>query len=278
MKLYEYRFVIPTNLEKYRIGFGYTIDQISHEPEGMFSTEGVELRASEPYQTETESGQYMHTVMHNKSRIPAFLRLVVPDKYLTMHSKRWDAYPHERMEMSNPGMGDDFLMVIETRNVQYHPGEPFPDNLHNLNPDQLAARKVLWLDIVDSKPQPDKAEDTLRGFVCPEGGIATPLTGSGKPADESKPPAWTTNYPGDMICSVRVVHFKFKWRGLQTMIEKNMIAMNRTMSLGMQRRVVRGAGHWFNMSLEDARAIEMRRVEEMTRQAPSRDAEAIDEI
>jgi hypothetical protein len=197
--------------------------------------------------------------MHNKSRLPAFLRLVIPDKYLTFESKRWDAYPHERSEMTNPGMGDDFFVLLEGRIIPYRPGDAFPDNHLGLNAEQLALRQVVWLDIVDSKPQPDK-KDSLRGFVSPGGGVVAPLAGSkkGKAADETKPPVWAQSYPGEMVCAIRVIQVKFKWKGLQTMMEKNASAMNRNMSLDMHRKLVRRSPEWFPLSREQALAIEER--------------------
>jgi hypothetical protein len=220
--------------------------------------------------------------MHNKSRLPAFLRLVVPDKYLVFHSKRWDAYPHERSEMSNPGLGDDFVMNVESRNIPYRSSDPFPDNLMNLNAEQLALRKIVWIDIVDSKPQPDKKLGSLRGFVCPEGGIATPLTGAkkAKAADETKPPVWAQSYSGDMICAVRVSQFRFRWKGLQTVMEKNISAMSRTMTLDIQRKLVRSAGQWFRLTPDQGRDIERRLHEAMRAGAaaiPQADAAADDE-
>jgi hypothetical protein len=258
MKLYEYRIVFPTTVDKYKGGLLYTTEQMSKDSDSIMTTEGIEIKADEPYQTETETGHYMYTAMHNKSRLPAFLRLVIPNKYLTFESKRWDAYPHDRSEMTNPGMGDDFLVTMESRVVPYQASAPFPDNLIDLTPEQLALRKIVWLDIVDGKPQPDK-KDTIRGFQCPDGGVIAPLTGSkkGKP-DEDKPPAWAQSYPGDMICVVRVTQVKFKWKGLQTMMEKNVLSMNKTMSLDMHRRMVRGAAAWFRMTPEEVHAIEER--------------------
>jgi hypothetical protein len=180
-------------------------------------------------------------------------------------------------------MGDDFMVNIESRTVPYRANEPFPDNLMNLSPELLGIRKVLWLDVVDSKPQPDKKADSLRGFKCPEGGITAPLTGDkkGKAADEAKPPVWAQSYPGEMVCSVRVVHFQFKWKGLQTIMEKNISTMNRTMALDIERKLVRRAAEWFKLTEADGEAIQRRLLEAMLAGAgqipPSSDAAPDDE-
>jgi hypothetical protein len=260
MKIYEYRIVFPLTVERFRIAKIYTMDQKLREESESTPNDYEELVANESYQTETESGQYIHTIIRNKSRVPAFLRLVVPEKYFTIHHKRWNAYPHERTTMINSGMGDNFLMSVEWLHLQYRPNEPFPENLAGLSPEQLARRKVIWVDIVDSKPQPDKKEESLRNFVCPEAGIMTPLTGSkkAKAVDESVPPVWTQKYPGEMMCAVNVTIFKFKWRGLQSMVEKQMMAMNRTIILQSGRRLMTWASEWCRLSVEEAIEIDAR--------------------
>jgi hypothetical protein len=101
--------------------------------------------------------------------------------------------------------------------------------------------------------------------VCPEGGIAAPLTGDkkGKAADESKPPLWTKGYPGEMMCCVKVVTFKFKWRGLQSMTEKYVMnTVYHGIFLGGHRKLTKWAGQWFPMGMDEVRAFEARMVAE----------------
>jgi hypothetical protein len=267
MKIYEYRIIFPLTVERFRIAKIYTMERKFHEEFENTPNDYDELVANECYQTETESGQYIHTIVRNKSRVPAFLRLVVPEKYLTIHQKRWDAYPHERMTTTNPGMGNNFLMSVEWLHLQYRPNESFPENPAGLSPEQFARRKVIWIDIVDSKPQPDKKEESLRDFVCPEAGITTPLKGNkkAKAADESIPPVWTQTYPGEMMCAVNVTLFKFKWRGLQSMVEKQMMAMNHTMILQWGRLMMAWASQWCRMSIEEAIEIDARRYAQFRR-------------
>jgi hypothetical protein len=267
MKIYEYRIVIPTTIEKYRIANIYMIAAASREESGQTQGEGVEIRQNEPFQNETESGQYTYKVMHFKSRVPSFVRIVLPDKYLHLHERSWNAYPHYLTKYNLPGMGDAFVMSVETQHVPYRPTDPFPDNAVGLSPEHLKKRKILWLDVVDSKPAPD-AKENCRGFACPEGGIVAPLVGDkkGKAADESKPPVWAKTYPGDMMCCVKVVTFKFKWRGLQSMTEKYVMnTIYHNIFLGGHRKLTKWAGQWFPMSIEDVRAFEARMLEECNR-------------
>jgi hypothetical protein len=184
-----------------------------------------------------------------------------------MHQKRWSAWPHERIEMSNPRMGEDCILNFDVHYLEYHQAAPFPDNVGALSLEHLEHRKIIWIDLVDSKPQPEKKEESLRGFVCPEAGITSPLKGNpkGKAADESVPPEWTKHYSGEMMCAVTVVTVQFKWRGLQAIVEKHMGAANHERLLDMGRSLVRLSGEWCRVSLEDAMAMERRYLDQLQR-------------
>jgi hypothetical protein len=280
MKLYEYRIVIPTTIDKYRIANIYMVAATSVQETGQAKGEGIEVINNEPFANETESGQFTYKIMHFKSRMPAFVRLVIPDKYLHIHERSWNAYPHYVTKYELPGMGSAFVMSVETQHVPYRPDAPFPDNAVDIPADKLKKRKVVWLDVVDSKPPPATPEEDCRGFVCPEGGIATPLTGDkkGKAADESKPPFWTKSYPGEMMCCVKVVTFKFKWRGIQSVTEK--YALNTVyhgIFLGGHRKLTKWAGQWFPMGIEDVRAFEARLLAECNQLEFERDEGAPDD-
>jgi hypothetical protein len=266
MKIYEYRIVIPTTIEKYRIANIYMIAAASREESGQTKGEGIEVRQNEPFANETESGQFTYKIMHFKSRVPSFVRLVLPDKYLHLHERSWNAYPHYLTQYELPGMGSAFVMSVETQHIPYNSSDPFPNNAVGLSPEHLKKRKIVWLDIVDSKPFADpKTIENCRGFVCPEGGIPTPLTGDkkGKAADEGKPPVWTKSYTGEMMCCVKVVTFKFKWRGLQNMTESYALnTVYHNIFLSGHRKLTKWAGQWFPMGMEEVREFETRMLEE----------------
>jgi hypothetical protein len=280
MKIYEYRIVVPTTIDQYRIANIYMIAAASREESGQKQGEGIEVLQNEPFQNETESGQFTYKIMHFKSRVPGFVRVCVPDKYLHIHERSWNSYPHYRTEYELPGMGAAFVMSVETQHVPYRPNDPFPDNAVGLSPENLAKRKIVWLDLVDSKPQPDpKSIEYCRGFVCPEGGIASPLTGDkkGRAADESKPPLWAKSYPGEMMCCVKVVTFRFRWRGLQNLTENYVMnTIYHNVFLGGHRKLTKWAGEWFRMTIEEVRAFEARLLEECNHMEFDRDEGASD--
>jgi hypothetical protein len=174
-----------------------------------------------------------------------------------------------------PGMGKDFYVLVESQHYTYDKAAGCPDNALNLTPEELRQRKIVYLDIVYGKPKPEKKAWKMQGFVCPEAGINQPLGAPKKSRDEHKPPCWVEHYPGELMICVKVVKFHFKWRGLQTMVEK--YAMNSTFHNVFQdshRALMSWAKQWYPMTIEDIRRIEAELLAEQQNQQFDRDEES----
>jgi hypothetical protein len=237
--------------------------------------EGLEILVNEPYNENGETGQFTHKVMHFKSRVPGFVRWVVPDKYLHSHERSHNGYPHYHTVYEVPGMGKDFSLLVESQHVEYDKSAGCPDNLLNLTPEELHIRKVVYLDLVHGKPKPDKPEWNLDGFVCPEADIVAPLSAAQKIQDESKPPAWIENYEGPLMVAVKVVKLHFHWRGLQTAVEKYAVdTAFHDIFLESNRVVISCIAEWFALTLEDIRRLEAEVQAEQRQQAFDRDEES----
>lgn len=213
MKIYEYRVICPCSLEQYRIGSIYMTAKRSEEETKHTKGEGIETVKSEHFENEKESGTYTYKIMHFKSRIPSFMRWALPDKYCHCHEKSWNAYPHYHTEYSVPGMGDDLIMIIDSYHIPYKDGEAVPDNLLNLSKEDLAKRKIVYLDILDGKPKPEKGRD-LTNWTCPELNVnekfssfrsSTKSKKDKKEGGESNPPEWTHNFTGEMMIAVKEI-------------------------------------------------------------------------
>lgn len=285
MKIYEYRIIVPCTVDQYKIGNIYMTAKRSEEESKQVKGEGIETVNNEPFQNEKESGIYTYKIMHFKSRIPSFMRWALPDKYCHCHEKSWNAYPHYHTEYSVPGMGDDLIMNVDSYHVPYKNGEPIPDNLLELSEEDLAIRKVVYLDILDGKPKPEKDRD-LTHWTCPALNINEEFSTlrldkkarkekekkekeaakkekkdkKEKKKDsgpESEPPEWTTNFQGEMMVAVKVVKIKFHWRGLQSMVEKfATTSFYHNLFLDAHRAVMSWADKWAPMSLEEVREYE----------------------
>lgn len=259
MKIFEYRIIIPTSVEQYKIGNLYMTAERSRQETQQVAGEGIEVITNEPFSNENESGQYTYKIMHFKSRIPAFLRWALPDKYCHCHEKSWNSYPHYFTEYNVPGMGDEMVMSIESRHFPYVKGEKIPENAIGLSKKELKIRNVVYLDILDSRPKPDSKEKDLHGFVCPEAKIETPLQGhpKGRKSKETGPPYWTDNYDGEMMVAIKVVKFHFHWRGLQSAAEKYATkTFYHNLFLDTHRQLMKTADKWYPMTLEMVREFE----------------------
>ena len=78
-----------------------------------------------------------------------------------------------------------------------------------------------------------------------------------KTRDESKPPEWVSNYDGELMICVKVVKFLFKWKGLQSAVEK--FALDKVFHdvfLDSHRALMSWAKDWFPMTMDELRAVE----------------------
>ena len=258
MKIVEYRVILPTNVPQYQVANLYMVAQRTREDTG--SGEGIEIIKNEPYEREvdgkTETGQYTHKIMHFKSRVPGAIRWAIPDSYLHIHEKSHNAYPHFHTQYFLPGMSDDFYLLCESQHIEYHKGEDVPDNVLGLTPDELKIRKVIYLDIVNGKPAPEKKEWSMKNFSCEEAGIP-PLQTPDNIVDETKPPEWTKYYEGTMMCAVKIIKFKFKWFGIQSLVEKYALdTVFHNVFLDSHRAMFRWVAKWHNMTIQDIRELE----------------------
>jgi hypothetical protein len=256
MKITEYRIILPTAVAAYRIGNLYMVAKRTRETRG--GGEGIEILVNEPYEKpDGERGQYTHKVLHFKSRIPSFIRWMIPDKYLHVEEKSHNGYPHYHTVYECAGMGDSLYCLVESQHLEYDKEAGCPDNVLGLSDEDIAIRQVVYLDIVNGLPKPDKPEWNLDGFVCPEAGIEQPLSaGSGK-RDTTKPPEWVQQYSGPLMIAVKMAKLNFRWRGLQTAVES--YAMSNAfwnIFLESNRVVMAAIKEWHTMTLDDIRGME----------------------
>ena len=255
MKIIEFRIVVPTKLENYNIGNRYMNLEYIREEKG--GGEGIEIVKNEPFVNGNEKGQYTYKIFHVKSKLPGFIRWAVPDKYLHFHEESWNSYPHYVTKNRVPGMGKDFILDVESRHIEYKNGMNIPDNAIGLTEKELEIRKVVYLDIVDGEPEPEKPEHIMEGFVCPEAGIDTPLKGKKGSYKSSKIPRWTKKYDGDMIMCIKVVKFHFKWWGLQSAVEKFLMkTVYPKIFTESHRKIIASSGKWFNLTMDEITRME----------------------
>jgi hypothetical protein len=245
-RIHEWRIIVPTVIPQYRVGSRYMASRIAREDKG--GGEGIEVRRNEPFEDGERRGTYTYKVYHIKSKIPGAIRWAVPESYLHFHEESWNYYPHYSTKDFIPGKEDSFYLHIESQHLPYRHGEPIPDNPVGLTPDELKIRKVTYLDIVGHHPKPEKPEEDMLNFVCPEAGVETPLTEDPDAVDKSKPPKWTEVYPGDMIVACKVVRFRFHWFGLNSAVHSFVMdKLYPKLFTNTHRKLMSWAKDWFPM-------------------------------
>merc|ERR1712136_300747 len=156
MFIKEFRVVMPVTVEEYQVGQLFAVAEESKNNTG--GGEGIEVLKNEPFEGKPllggkfSKGQYTYKIYHLASKVPAFIRLLVPKGALEVHEEAWNAYPYCRTVISNPGyMKENFYIVIETM----HYGDAgVTENIHELSPDKLKIREVVMIDIANDPVLP----------------------------------------------------------------------------------------------------------------------------
>jgi hypothetical protein len=246
MKIFEYRIILPTHVSKYGIANRYMCARYTRE--SASDGEGIEIIKNKPY---GENGQETYQIFHLKSRLPAAIRWVLPNRYCHAHEICISCYPLVRTEYKLPGMGDDLLCTIDSNHESYNPSKGVSDNLLKLSTEELKERQVVYLDILNGDPKPQPEED-LHDFTCPEAEINESLYAPNEEKDWNRPPEWTKHYKGEMMVCVKVVKFKFRWIGVQTAVETAAMNIGFPKSFcDTNRLLIRWAKEWYDMTWED---------------------------
>lgn len=136
------------------------------------------------------------------------LRKIAPKGSLAIHEEAWNAYPYCKTVVTNPDyMKDNFYARIETIHL---PDRGTTENAHNLTPDLLAKREVIYIDIANDKEYLNAAD------IKPE--TSPSLFVSSKTGRGALKPNWQkTAEP--VMCAYKLVTVHFHWFGLQSIVE-----------------------------------------------------------
>jgi len=245
MTIKEYRIPLPFTLEEYRIAQPFMVAKISKEQSGH--GEGVEIVENRPY-TEEEGkgppGQYTHKIFRIGSRLPSWLKAIVPPSALMVEERAWNAYPFCKTVHSCPFLGERFSISIETR---YLEDKGNTENPFNLSPELLKERGEVDvvniatdpIDPAKYKPEEDPAlflsEKTGRGKLQPDW------------VDTQKP----------IMCSYKLCKVEFRVWGLQSRTEAFIHkAALRDVFLDGHRKVFCWMDEWFGFTMDDVRKYE----------------------
>jgi hypothetical protein len=251
MRLVEYRIFVPFRWDQCRIASAYSVNRRTQEETG--GGDGFEITDQGDFEEDGNPGHYVHRIFHCKSKVPAFLRWALPERYAHLTEVNRNAFPHTVTTFHIEGT-DFFMLHTETRHVVYERGMEIPDNLLRLSDDDLRIREIFYLDLLSGPSK--KPEFDLHGFVCPEAGIQELKSPRGTINDRAIP-EWVANYDGAVTLIVKVVKFNFQWRGLQSAVEALVTkSVFYHTYLDTHRAMVKWSPIWSQMTLEQVWQME----------------------
>ncbi|KAL3320762.1 hypothetical protein Ciccas_000552 [Cichlidogyrus casuarinus] len=216
--------------------------------------DGVEVLVNEPFKDHEPlfndnhtAGQYTKKVYHMNSKVGGFVTAIAPKGSLTFREEAWNAYPYCRTILHNDYMAENFESKFETLHVD---SDFNLENAHQLSPELLAVRKVIYVDISDNsqiahsdyKPADDPC------LFKSEKGFTDPLVG----------PCWWENgsYKGPIMCAYKLCFTNFKWWGLQTRVEAMLQNQAKRLFTSFHRQLFCWQDSWKGMSMEQLRKYE----------------------
>lgn len=234
-------------VEEYQVAQLWSVAKASKENTG--GGEGIEVLKNEPFTNKKDlfqnytDGQYTHKIYKLESKVPWWIKKLVPKGSLEMHEEAWNAYPYCRTIINNPSyMKDNFFIKIES----FHSADKGTlDNPFDLKPSDLKKREVIYIDIAND-PEPTseyKEEEDPTKFLSTK-------TGRGK----LKPNWKDTANP--VMCAYKLCTVEFKWFGLQGKIEKFIQNTEKRLFTKFHKQLFCWIDQWYGLTMADIRRIE----------------------
>jgi hypothetical protein len=225
-----------------------TITQSSSEPSytsangSIFGTSGGAMTT---LLDSKNHGQYTHKLYKISSKLPWFIRKVLPKDSTVLHEKSWNMYPIVKTVITNEYFRNSFRIELDTITKACVNGLA-EDNVHNLTPEQLEKREIINIDIGEPVSPNDYKEDEDPAI------FKSVKTGRGP----LKPGEWINDKQKPLLCCYKLVFAEFKVFGLQTRAEGYLKNMYKQLFTSFHRQIFCWIDKWYDLSLEDVRKIE----------------------
>lgn len=91
-------FIFQFFFVQYQVGQLFSVAEASKNNTG--GGEGIEVLKNEPFTNypllggKYSSGQYTYKIYHLASKVPGFIRMMLPKNSLEVHEEAWNAYPY----------------------------------------------------------------------------------------------------------------------------------------------------------------------------------------
>ena len=246
---------MPITTEEYKIAQLYSVAMASKNETG--GGEGVVVVENKAYEKNGERGQYTKKYFHLQSRVPKFIKMIMPKGSLYAMEESWNAFPRCKTVITNPGyMKNDFEIKVETLHL---PDLGESENVHKLSSNDWKHTEVIKIDIANDQISATdyRAELDPKLYHSEKANIG-PLgrdwikdlsaSGSGRSSSASRNSAY--------MCAYKLVTCHFKWFGLQNKVESFIFRTERRLFTNFHRQVFCWMDMWYGLSMDDIREIE----------------------
>lgn len=190
----------------------------------------------------TRYGQYTHKLYKIASKLPWFVRKLLPKDSTLIHEKSWNMYPSVKTVLTNEYFKSNIRIELDTITREVKNGN-YENNVHNLTREQLEKREIVYIDIAEKIPN-DNIKEDLSTFKSKKTGRG-PLV----------PGEWYKNHQ-PLICCYKLVTAEVKLFGLQSKCENYLKTMYKQLFGIFHRQVFCWIDRWHGMTIEEVRKIE----------------------
>lgn len=242
----EYRFVMPMTVDEYHIGQLYACMHASAAETGTDT--GVEIVENRPFTDEMgmASGQYSYKIYHIADRLPRILRALGPKSMMLVEERAWSAYPNIYMVITNPFLGTRLEITVRSAHLA---DRGTTENVFELSPEELAARRVVHLDIARDRIDDDHTKDA---HLYDPATFRSAKTGRGPLVGD-----WTATCEPHM-CAYRLVSVKCSIFGIQTRVERLLDSVQHGLYLRFHKQIFTLIDEWYGMDMDAIRREEDR--------------------
>jgi hypothetical protein len=189
----------------------------------------------------TKNGQYTHKLYFIASKLPWYIRKLLPKDSTIIHERSWNMYPVVKTVLKSEYFKNTAHIELDTITRECANGVP-EENVHNLSADELEKREIVNIDITDTFGEYKEDEDpTLFKSKTGRG----PLTRHDWIAKQTP-----------LICCYKLVHVDFKVFGLQTKVENYAKNMYKSLFGIFHKQVFCWMDKWCDLDLAEVRKIE----------------------
>ncbi|KAF9577563.1 hypothetical protein BGW38_007144 [Lunasporangiospora selenospora] len=251
MIIKEYRITNNCTCAEYQVAQLFNVAEMSKAESG--GGEGVEIKVNEPYEDEHRKGQFTHKIYHLESKVPSWIKALLPAGATKCQEKAWNAFPWCKTVITNDYMADYFSVTVESIHVDNDRGQI--ENAHNLSPEKLKLREVVTIDVANDPKSYylqtfNPAKEDVSTFRS-EKALRGPLQGE-----------WAKTCDPVMTC-YKLVSIEFRTWGLQWRIEDFMHNVERDLFTKFHRELFCSMDRWHGVTMEEIREMEKRTKEEL---------------